>query len=258
MRTIKRATKEILANILDSDEAERLSRRKDIRRRLAEQRVLRQRWEALDAHVREAESRLDQLADEHSAKTAPIQTRLEQLDEKEIDQLAAGGAADPSIAKDRAELGAQLRELNEAFETAAGAKRRIIARLRTERAAVGPTNWGTADESQLTSDVNADPQLVVERFVLAQESQFLAQRLRAAETGLLNIQTSIENELLVEQPSQVEKFAWRLPDPEPNLKQLQYLRKHERKWLAELGEVRRLRDENLRRSNELHSKMLEE
>ena len=171
-------------------EAERLSKRDSLRRKLAEIEVKRERIRDLRDILVKIDDDVDRADAEHQAATAPLQGELDGIDQRHIDSIV--GNVKPT-AKDATRRRALLEELNAAnqrLEDAVESNKR--ARRKIEKQIHG-LEMGCTHRTVYQNDLarTASPALLDRGEVLQSRQRWAGRRLKAAAEALENSQTNL-------------------------------------------------------------------
>lgn len=142
----------MIFNKFTIDEERRLAIRQELKRKLAEAEVKRQRVAELQAIVDKLAADSDAAADEHSEAASKLQDELDELDQAHVSAILAGKTSPAKAMTRRREILDELASLNQALETRCEANKRAtlpitrdIDKLQMELAE------GSAIKSQLAS-----------------------------------------------------------------------------------------------------------
>jgi chromosome segregation ATPase len=228
--------------VVTGDNADRLSRRREIRKQIARRKQFEQRAAGVRTKLQSLDDEADAAADVHREQTTPVQAELEQLNELVIELAADRQPIDESLETKRRELLDIIDTANEQLQESIARIDRMKQPLKTElRTLEKEVSQGAALEYRLSHQDIANPQLLAEKFTLDRAKEFANARLHAARRKIEEIESAIG---FVKSGQRRE-----------NLAELEFRRS---RWQAEhaaaQAEVERLG----REANELHEKIVNE
>lgn len=119
-------------NVFTVDEERRLAHRDELKRKLAEQQVMRERITELEKVVAKLDADSDAAASEHQETAGKLQSELDALDEEHVTAILAGKSAPAKSLKRRTEILESLTELNRDLESRCEANKRSAKPIRRE------------------------------------------------------------------------------------------------------------------------------
>ncbi len=169
------------AEDLHSNEQDRLARRHNVKVRVAELEVKRQRADLLRAEIRRIDAEVEQAADLHQASCEPLQAELTELERLAIERIAKREPPDADQDQRRAEIVSEITEHNKTLETITERAKKLKAPLATEADKLSFDSAGLqAEENKLARIGIAKPELLVASYVARKRLDFATTRLRTA------------------------------------------------------------------------------
>ncbi|MCA9233222.1 MAG: hypothetical protein KDA57_21430 [Planctomycetales bacterium] len=163
------------------DDANRLARRKGIKREIAKLQALDGRRSDITNQIRKLNEREAKAEGEHEKVCQPIQDRLSTLELEATELILADKEIPSELSDERGELLEQLASANSRLETEAKTIRDLRLQLEKQRASLGDTTTEASRlRGQLTAHGVANPELLAERFVVDQQVLWAEKRHRAA------------------------------------------------------------------------------
>jgi len=222
-------------------EKERLQRRADLRKQIAERSKLMARVTDLEAELRALDARCDDLAVEHARKCEPLQAKLQ----------AASAAA-------RTKLLAEVTVFNCELEEALQAVRRVRSKVVREHRDVRSAAAGLPTEQQLSGGDLAAPELRCELFVTKQRLAASEQRISRARDWVSAFDRQLS--LASSTPARPMMFGWHAEHGKVALDfdRINLLEFRLSKWRAELLDAEHERHECLSEMQRISTEMIAE
>jgi chromosome segregation ATPase len=158
---------------------ERLAKRSEVRRSIAETKVRRQRVADLRSLVAEIDRSSDAAADEHTKTCGPLQSELESLDALQVEAIVAHEEPAASAGARRRELLALVAAANTELESIAEKNKLAKRRIEQEIRGIEKTGVGVQALENELADLST-PALVDRQWMLSQRIKWLNARIKSA------------------------------------------------------------------------------
>lgn len=158
------------------DDERRLAHRSELKRKLAEIAVKKDRIRELNAIVTKLNADSDAAADEHQSAAGALQAELDKLDAEQIDNVLAGTVVPAKSTKRRGEILQRLADLNQTLEMRCEANRRSVEPLERQIDQLRTDTTGEAASRKRLADL-ASPET-------RRQKLFVNLKLRAGELML--------------------------------------------------------------------------
>ncbi len=169
---------------------ERLAKRAELKRRLAERNVRNKQLTALRSHLAAINGKTDDAANQHQKSCGPLQAELKQIDDLQLTEIMDGERNDPTHDQRRLEIVGEIGRLNEMLEATSQTNKRLAENIEIQIAELGSTVSKTVTlENDLVK--MAAPELHDRNEVLKSRQRWADRRLKAAVEAVENCQTNL-------------------------------------------------------------------
>jgi hypothetical protein len=170
---------------------ERLAKRAELKRRLAERNVRNKQLTALRSHLAAINGKTDDAANQHQKSCGPLQAELKQIDDLQLTEIMDGERNDPTHDQRRLEIVGEIGRLNEMLEATSQTNKRLAENIEIQIAELGSTISKTVSlENELAR--TADRALHDRNAVLKSRIRWADRRWKAAVAALQNCEANLK------------------------------------------------------------------